>query len=125
MFHVPFHGSAPLLFLSLVVFTSSIVGVGLFISSLAKTQQQAFLGAFAFMVPAVLLSGYASPIENMPEWLQTATLLNPVRHFMVIVRGVFLKGLPTADVLWSLWPMALIAAATLTAATWLFRRRME
>jgi ABC-2 type transport system permease protein len=125
VFHVPFHGSALLLFLSLVVFTSSIVGVGLFISSLAKTQQQAFLGAFAFMVPAVLLSGYASPIENMPEWLQTATLLNPVRHFMVIVRGVFLKGLPTPDVLRSLWPMALIAVATLTAATWLFRRRME
>jgi ABC-2 type transport system permease protein len=125
VFHVPFHGSAPLLFVSLVVFASSIVGVGLFISSLAKTQQQAFLGAFAFMVPAVLLSGYASPIENMPEWLQTATLLNPVRHFMVIVRGVFLKGLPTADVLSSLWPLVLIAAATLTAATWLFRRRME
>jgi ABC-2 type transport system permease protein len=61
----------------------------------------------------------------MPEWLQTATLINPVRHFIVIVRGIFLKGLPAADVLSSLWPMAAIAVATLTAATWLFRRRIE
>lgn len=125
LFRVPFQGSASLLFVSLAVFTASIVGVGLFISSLAKSQQQAFLGAFFFMVPAVLLSGYVSPIENMPEWLQTATLINPVRHFIVIVRGIFLKGLPAADVLSSLWPMAAIAVATLTAATWLFRRRME
>jgi ABC-2 type transport system permease protein len=77
------------------------------------------------MVPAVLLSGFASPIENMPDWLQWVTLANPVRHFLVIVKGLFLKDMPAAEVARNLWPLALIAPLTLTAATWLFRRRLE
>src|SRR5262249_11106259 len=110
---------------SMVVYLAAVIGVGLFISSLARTQQQAILGAFVFLVPAVTLSGFASPIENMPDWLQWATLANPVRHFLVIVKGLFLKDLPAAEVLASLWPLALIALSTLSAATWLFRRRLE
>ena len=105
-------------------FLLAVIGIGLFISSLARTQQQAILGTFACMVPMMLLSGFASPVENMPDWLQTVTLANPVRHFMVIVKGVFLKAMP-ADVLHSLWPLLVIALVTLSAATWLFRRRME
>jgi ABC-2 type transport system permease protein len=124
-FRVPFQGSLPLLYAAMVVYLAAVIGVGLFISSLARTQQQAILGAFVFMVPAVLLSGFASPIENMPDWLQTLTLLNPLRYYMLIVKGVFLKAMPAAMVLELLWPLALIALATLTAATWLFRHRVE
>jgi ABC-2 type transport system permease protein len=125
VFRVPLHGSLALLYGSMVVFLAAVIGVGLFISSLAKTQQQAILGAFVFMVPSMLLSGFASPIENMPDWLQTVTLANPIRYFLVIVKGGFLKDMPAAAVLRNLWPMAVIAAVTLSAATWLFRHRLE
>lgn len=124
-FHVPIHGSLGLLYASMVVYLAAVIGVGLFISSLARTQQQAILGAFVFMVPAVTLSGFASPIENMADWLQWATQVNPIRHFLVIVKGLFLKDMPAREVLRNLWPLAAIAAATLSASTWLFRRRIE
>jgi ABC-2 type transport system permease protein len=124
-FRVPLHGSLALLYASMVVYLAAVIGVGLFISSLARTQQQAILGAFVFMVPAFTLSGFATPIENMPGWLQVATLANPVRHFLVIVKGLFLKDMPAGEVFPSLWPLALIALLTLSAATWLFRRRLE
>jgi ABC-2 type transport system permease protein len=124
-FRVPFQGSLPLLYAAMVVYLAAVIGVGLFISSLARTQQQAILGAFVFMVPAVLLSGFASPIENMPEWLQTLTLVNPLRYYMLIVKGIFLKAMPAAVVIELLAPLALIALVTLTAATWLFRHRVE
>ena len=125
VFRVPFSGSLPLLYLSMVAYLFAVIGVGLFISSLAKTQQQAILGAFVFMVPAILLSGFASPIENMPDWLQTVTLVNPIRYFIVIVKGIFLKDLPVSLVAENLWPMMIIGAVTLSSATWLFRHRME
>jgi ABC-2 type transport system permease protein len=124
-FRVPLYGSLALLYAGMGVYLAAVIGVGLFISSLARTQQQAILGAFVFLVPAVTLSGFASPIENMPDWLQWLTLANPVRHFLVIVKGVFLKDLPAAEVFRSLWPLAVIALSTLSAATWLFRRRLE
>lgn len=122
---VPFNGSLLLLYAGMTVFLAAIIGVGLFISSLCTTQQQAVLGAFMFMVPAVILSGFASPIENMPGWLQTVTFGNPLRYFMTIVRGLFLKDISPAIVWQQTWPMALIALCTLSAATWLFKRRME
>jgi ABC-2 type transport system permease protein len=89
------------------------------------TQQQAILGAFVFMPPAVILSGFATPIENMPVWLQRFTVVDPLRWFLIIVRGIFLKDMPPAEVLGNILPLALIALATLTAATWLFKHRME
>jgi ABC-2 type transport system permease protein len=125
IFRIPFQGSIVLLYGALVVFLTSIVGIGLFISSLSMTQQQAILGAFVFMPPAVILSGFATPIENMPPWLQEVTLANPLRWFLIIVRGIFLKDMPAADVLSNTLPMVAIALVTLTAATWLFKRRME
>jgi ABC-2 type transport system permease protein len=125
IFRVPFQGALLLLYASMVVYLAAVIGVGLFISSLARTQQQAILGAFVFLVPAITLSGFASPIENMPNWLQWVTLANPIRHFLVIVKGLFLKDLPAVEVLRNLWPLAVIAAVTLTASTWLFRRRTE
>jgi ABC-2 type transport system permease protein len=124
-FRVPLHGSLVLLYTAMIVYLFAVIGVGLFISALAKTQQQAILGAFVFMVPAMLLSGFASPIENMPDWLQYVSYINTIRYFMVIVKGVFLKDMPVAVALGYLWPMTVIAAVTLSAATWLFRTRME
>lgn len=123
-FRIPFTGSLGLLYLSLAVFLLCIIGVGLFISALSATQQQAIMGAFFFLVPAIILSGFATPVENMPDWLQTATLVNPMRHFLVLLWGLFLKDLPAALVWQSLWPMAAVAAVTLAGAAWLFNRRM-
>ncbi|HVV99617.1 MAG TPA: ABC transporter permease [Planctomycetaceae bacterium] len=123
VFHIPLEGSLLLLYAGMSAFLLAVIGVGLFVSSLAKTQQQAILGAFSCMVPMTLLSGFASPIENMPEWMQYLTLANPYRYFIVIVKGVFLKSMPAGDVLGNLAPLAVIAAVTLTGSTRLFRRR--
>lgn len=125
IFGVPLRGSLLLLYASGVVYLGSVVGLGLFISSLCATQQQAILGSFLFITPAVLLSGFATPIENMPGWLQAITLVNPLRYFLVITRGVFLKALPFGEILHNTLPLLAIAVTTLTAAAWLFRRRME
>ena len=125
LLQVPFNGSLPLLMASMGVFLLAIIGVGLFVSSLAMTQQQAVLGSFLFLVPATILSGFASPIENMPHWLQTISYGNPLRYFMTIVRGIFLKDVPAAVVWGQTWPMAIIACVTLSLATWLFKKRME
>lgn len=125
VFGIPFRGSLLLLYASLFAYLASIIGVGLFISSLAQTQQQAFLGAFLFAVPAVLLSGFASPVENMPGWLQPLTWADPLRHFLVIVKGVFLKDLPAAEVVANALPLVPIAGVTLAAAAWTFTRRIE
>lgn len=123
-FRVPLTGSPLLLYGALAVFLLATIGVGLFISALSSTQQQAIMGAFFFLVPTMILSGFATPVENMPDWLQTLTLVNPVRHFLVVLWGVFLKGMPVALVWQSVWPMMLIAAVTLSGAAWLFRRRL-
>lgn len=123
-FRIPLAGSLFLLYPSLVIYLAAVVGVGLFISSLSNTQQQAMLGGFIFAAPAILLSGFAAPVENMPDWLQTLTLINPLRHFLVVVLGIFLRDMPADDVLWNTLPLIPIAAVTLTAAAWLFRRRM-
>jgi ABC-2 type transport system permease protein len=125
VFQVPLRGSLVLLYASAIVYLAAVVGVGLFISSLCATQQQAILGAFLFIAPATLLSGFATPIENMPGWLQPVTLLIPLRYFLVITRGVFLKGLPAGEVARNTLPLLAIAVVTLSAAAWLFRRRTE
>lgn len=125
LFKVPFTGSFTLLLLTLVLFVFSVVGVGLFISSLARTQQQAIMGAFVFMVPAVTLSGFAAPIENMPVWLQHATELNPLRHCLTAVRGIFLKDLPLPEVWGIIWPLLPIGICSLLLANWFFARRLE
>lgn len=124
LFGIPFTGSLALLYLSLLVFLFAVIGMGLFISALVKTQQQAILGAFLFMVPSVILSGFATPVENMPDWLQHATQINPLRHFLVIVRGLFLKDMGWDVLVHSLWPMAVIALVTLPLAGRLFRHRL-
>lgn len=124
-YRIPFQGSIPLLYLGLLLYGLALVGIGLLISSLCSTQQQAFLGVFGFVMPAVLLSGFISPIENMPEPLQWATWFNPVRHFLVIARGLYLKGFD-AQLLWTnAWPLLVIAAVTSSLAYVFFRRRSQ
>ena len=91
-FGVPFTGSVALLYLAMLIFAVASGGVGLMVSSLSSTQQQAFLGAFTVGVPCILISGAVTPIINMPVFLQHASQLNPLRHFTVISQGVFAEG---------------------------------
>ena len=125
VFQIPFTGSIILLYISLFVFVCSIIGIGLFLSSLCKTQQQALLATFVFMATAVILSGFATPIENMPVWLQQVTYINPLRFALVIVRGLFLKNFPLKDVINNLYPIVIVAVINLGIAGWFFRKRME
>ncbi len=107
VFHIPFRGSLLLLLACAALFILSTVGVGLFISTISQTQQQAVLASFFFFTPAFMLSGFAFPIRNMPIAVQYLSYLDPVRYFISIVRGVFLKGTGIAE----LWPhMAALAA---------------
>jgi ABC-2 type transport system permease protein len=123
-FRVPFVGSLAAFYTGLVLFLISGIGAGLLISSLSATQQQGLMGAFLFMVPAVILSGFATPIENMPRAVQIVTLIDPLRYFLIILRKTFLEGAGFA-LLWDqFWPMALIGSVTLLLAGWLFRHRM-
>ncbi len=123
-FEIPLRGSLGALYLGLLLFLFSAVGIGLMISAISVTQQQAVLGAFLFLVPAVILSGFATPIANMPEAVQWLTFLDPLRYFLVIVRGVFLEGDGYALLMDQYWPMAIIGLLSLAAAGWLFRHRM-
>src|SRR5207237_2481195 len=99
VYRIPFQGSLALLYASMLFYILALAGIGLLISSVCSTQQQAFLGVFSFMMPAVLLSGFPSPVENMPTWLQYLDWFNPLRHFIVIVKGVFLRDLSVAALL--------------------------
>lgn len=124
-FRIPFNGNFFLLYISLFFFIIAILGVGLFISSLAKTQQQATLGTFVFMVPTILLSGYATPVENMAWWLQPLSNLMPITHFFIVIKGVFSKDASLSQIINHVWPMILISISTLTLAGWMFGKRME
>ncbi len=99
LFKVPIRGSIPLLFGATALFLMSSLGFGLLISTISRTQQQAMMSAFFFIFPAMLLSGFAFPIENMPDVVQWLTYINPLRYFLVIIRGIFLKGVGM-DILW-------------------------
>ncbi len=123
-FDIPLRGELGALYAGLLLFLLSAVGVGLMISAISVTQQQAVLGAFLFLVPGVILSGFATPIANMPVPVQWITYLDPLRYFLIIVRGVFLEGDSYALLVHQYWPMAIIGVLSLTAAGWLFRHRM-
>lgn len=123
-FQVPLRGNLLTLYTGIVLFLLSAVGVGLMISSLAVTQQQGLLGAFMFIVPSIILSGFATPIANMPELVQEITLLNPLRYYLVVLRGTFLEGISFSLLIDQFWPMAVIGLVNLSLAGWLFRHRM-
>lgn len=124
LYQIPFHGSFLLFYFSLIVFVISIIGIGLFISSVSYTQQQATLGVFVFMMPTMLLSGFATPIENMPAWLQPVSWCIPISHLFVIIKGLFLKNMGFIEVMQNVWPMCIVAIFTLTLAGWMFNRRL-
>lgn len=124
-FGIPFTGSFVLLLISMVLFILSVMGIGLMISSVCATQQQAILGTFAIGVPAVLMSGFATPVENMPIVLQWLAQAIPLTHYLIILQGSFLKALPPSEVFANAWPMAVIALVTLSAATLFVRGKLQ
>lgn len=124
-FDLPVAGSVALLFLAACVFLLSTLGVGLFISTISTTQQQAMMTTFFFILPFFMLSGFVFPIANMPEFVQWLTYLNPLRYFLVIIRGIFLKGIDM-HVLWPQYvAMTLLGLAVFTAAILRFRKRLD
>lgn len=125
LFKVPFTGSIILYFFATFISLFSIIGVGLFISSLAYTQQQAILGVFAFQMPAVLLSGFVSPIEDMPLFFQYISALNPIRYYMLIIKGIYFKNMDSVTVFQNLIPLVLIAIFSLLIARFSFKRKLE
>jgi ABC-2 type transport system permease protein len=122
-FGVPLLGSLALLYTGLFLFIAAVTGIGLMISSLAATQQQALLGAFLFMVPSIILSGFATPIANMPALVQDLTLINPMRYALVVIRACFLEQPSLATLLPQFAAMTGLALVSLIAAGWLFRTR--
>ena len=102
-----------------------MIGVALFISSLVANQQQAMMGIMVFMMPAMLLSGLCLAGAEHADLAAMVAMVNPLTHFMVIMRGVFLRDMPFWLVAEKIWPMAAIAIVTMTVAAWLFRRRMQ
>lgn len=123
-FDVPFAGSFPLLLGGSVLYLGSGLGLGLLISTVSNTQQEAFLTTFLVFMPVILLSGFLFPVESMPEVFQWVTLANPLRHYLEVVRGVFLKG-AGLPVLWpQLLALALLGLALLSVAATRFRKRL-
>ncbi|AXX92396.1 hypothetical protein CPU12_06725 [Malaciobacter molluscorum LMG 25693] len=124
LFDVPFKGSLILLFISIFAFLFSIVGFGLFISSISSTQQQGILGAFVLLVPSILMSGFATPVENMPQWLIPFTDLVSLKYFLILLKGIFLKDIGFDIAISLIWPMLLYGIVTLFVASWFFRKKV-
>ncbi len=123
-FKVPIHGNLFLLFVSSSLYLFTCLGVGLFISTVAGTQQEAMMTTFFFYFPAVLLSGFMFPIANMPKLIQWVTFLNPLRYFLVILRGLFLKG-TGFEILWpQMLALLLMGVGILTLSSMRFQKRL-
>jgi ABC-2 type transport system permease protein len=123
-FRIPFAGSFVTLYTGLSVFILASTGIGLLVSSVAATMQQAMLFSFLIMMPFALLSGLATPISNMPEILQYLTLINPLRYAIDIAHRVYLEGAGLSLLIPELWPLAVMAVVMLSAASWMFRHRL-
>lgn len=124
-FGVPFRGGVLLLGLGMTPFLLSALGIGLLISTTAKTQQQAMVSGFFVLMPAITFSGFGTPISSMPEWLQWITLANPLRHYIELLRGVYLKDLAIHQLLPNLSAMTVIAAVLLPASVIRFRKSLD
>jgi ABC-2 type transport system permease protein len=124
-FKVPIHGNIPLLLLLSLLFLSNTLGMGILISTISRTQQQAMMTTFFLILPWILLSGFIFPIENMPEVIQYITYLIPLRYFLVIIRGIALKG-SGLSVLWKqALAMILLGGAILTFSIFRFNKRLD
>lgn len=124
-FQIPMNGSVWLLYLGLFMFTVAAVGIGLSISAVSLTMQQAMLYTFILVMPLMLLSGLLTPVRNMPAILQLATYVNPLRFGIDLVRRVYLEGAGFGDVAFDFVPLLIVAALTLPLAAWLFRHRLN
>jgi ABC-2 type transport system permease protein len=125
LFHVPFRGSALLLFACSILFLMTSLGAGLFVSTISQTQQQAMMTTFLLFQPFFLLSGFTFPLRNMPQSIQYLTLLNPVRYFIEIVRGLFLKG-SGVSVLWpQMLALGIFGVVILSLSAMRFRKRLD
>lgn len=125
VFHIPFRGNPLLLLFCAAIFLMSSLGAGLFLSTISHTQQQAMMANFFFSTPAFMLSGFAFPIRNMPIAVQWLTYLNPMRYFIEIVRGIFLKGVGITV----LWPqmaaLAIYGTVVLAMSVMRFRKTLD
>ncbi len=124
-FRIPFAGAYVTLYTGLLMFLLAAVGIGLLVSAVAATMQQALLYSMLMIMPFSLLSGLTTPISSMPRAVQYLTAVNPLRYAIDITRRVYLEGVGLDLLIPDLWPLALIAALTLTAASWLFSHRMQ
>jgi ABC-2 type transport system permease protein len=124
IFGVPVQGSLLLLAIGTVLYLLSTLGIGLLISTVSRTQQQAFLAGFLFAMPAILLSGVMTPIRAMPIWLQVVTTFNPVRYYIEVLRAILLKGAGMGDLWWRLLALLGFGLALLTIASLRFRKRV-
>ena len=124
-FQIPFAGSYVTLYAGLLLFLLAAVGMGLILSAVVATMQQAMLYTFVIMLPFALLSGLTTPLSNMPDIFQDFTYLNPLRYAIDIAHRVYLEGAGLGQLVPDLWPMAIIAAVTLSSASWLFRGGLE
>lgn len=123
-FRIPFAGSFVTLYAGLSVFLLAAIGIGLLLSSVTATMQQAMLFSFILIMPFALLSGLTTPISSMPTFVQYLTLINPLRYAIDIAHRVYLEGAGLGLLLPELWPLAIIATVTLAAASWMFRHRL-
>jgi len=124
-FEIPLVGSVPLLFFAACLFLLSTLGIGLFISTISATQQQAMMATFFFILPFFMLSGFVFPIDNMPVVVQWLTYLNPLRYFLVILRGIFLKGIGL-DILWPQYLfLAILGTLVFSGAIARFKKRLD
>jgi drug efflux transport system permease protein len=121
-FGVPFRGSVVLLLLASVLYILSTLGLGLIVSTISATQQEAFMSVYPILLPAILLSGFMFPVTSMPVVFQWLTLLNPLRHYLEVVRGVFLKGSGFGALWHQLVALALLGAGTIAFAASRFRK---
>ena len=123
-FEVPLRGSIPLLYLATALYMLTTLGVGLFISTVSQTQQQAMMATFLFFFPAMMLSGFSFPIANMPQSVQWLTWLNPIAYFLVIVRSIFLKGVGVGLLWREFLILGLMGVTTLTLAVRRFHKTL-
>jgi ABC-2 type transport system permease protein len=124
-FGVPFRGNIGVLAIGAVLFILCMLGIGLFISTIAMTQQQAMVSGFFFNMPAITFSGFGTPISSMPEWMQSLTYLNPLRYFLEVLRGVYLKGVGL-DVLWpQMAAMGIFGLIMLAISVARFRKSLD
>ena len=124
-FRIPLAGSIPLLFFSTCLFLLSTLGIGLFISTISSTRQQAMMTTFFFIVPFIMLSGFVFPISNMPQLVQWLTYLNPLTYFLIIIRGIFLKGVGL-EVLWPQFlELLILGLIVFSGAVGRFRKKLD